>query len=86
MAENASPPGILYSRAMIFSMAKGCLKPEGCATPILWPPDAKTRMTGKDPEAGKRRRGRENEMVGWHQRLNGVSLSKLWEIVEDRGA
>ena len=22
-------------------------------TPILWPPDAKSRLTGKDPEAGK---------------------------------
>ena len=33
-----------------------------------------------------KRRGREDEMVGWHHRLNGVSLSKLWETVEDRGA
>ena len=22
-------------------------------TPILWPPDAKNRLTGKDPDAGK---------------------------------
>ena len=22
-------------------------------TPILWPPDAKSRLTGKDPDAGK---------------------------------
>ena len=22
-------------------------------TPILWPPDVKTRLTGKDPDAGK---------------------------------
>ena len=26
------------------------------------------------------------EMVGWHHRLNGLSLSKLWELVLDRGA
>ena len=27
----------------------------------------------------------EDEMVGWHHRLNGhMSLSKLWEIVKDR--
>ena len=27
-----------------------------------------------------------DEIVGWHHRLNGhLNLSKLWEIVEDRG-
>ena len=39
--------------------------------PILWPPDAKSWLTGKDPDAGKiegrRRRATENEMVGSHQ-------------------
>ena len=25
-------------------------------------------------------------MVGWHHQLNGLSLSKLWEIVKDREA
>ena len=40
-------------------------------TPILWPPDAKSRLTGKDPDAG-RERGQEekgtteDEMAGWH--------------------
>ena len=28
----------------------------------------------------------EDEMVGWHQQLNGMSLSKLWEMVKDREA
>ena len=28
----------------------------------------------------------EDEMVGWHYPLNDTNLSKLWEIVEDRGA
>ena len=28
----------------------------------------------------------ENEMVGWHHRLDDLSLSKLWEIGEDREA
>ena len=45
-------------------------------TPMLWPPDVKNRLTGKDPDAGKdwrrEEKGRtENEMVGWHHRLNG---------------
>ena len=40
-------------------------------TPILWPPDVKSRLTGKDAGAGKDRgqEGKgmtEDEMVGWH--------------------
>ena len=35
---------------------------------------------------GKRRRGTEDEMVGWHHRLSRHGLSKLWEMVENRGA
>ena len=38
--------------------------------PILWPPDSKTLMLGKIER--RRRRGMtEDEMVGWHHRLNG---------------
>ena len=43
-------------------------------TPVLWPPDAKNQLIGKDPHAGKQWRqekGRQDEMVGWHHRLNG---------------
>ena len=44
-------------------------------TPIIWPPDAKNRLTGKDPDARKDWRQEkgttEDEMVGWHYRLNG---------------
>ena len=44
-------------------------------TPILWPPDAKSWLIGKDPDAGKdwgqEEKGIiENEMVGWHHWLN----------------
>ena len=47
----------------------------GRLAPILWPPDAKNWLTGKDPNAGKDWR-RENgmtevEMVGWHHQLSG---------------
>ena len=43
---------------------------------VLWPPDAKSWLIRKDPDAGKDRRQEEkgtteNEMVGWHHRLNG---------------
>ena len=45
-------------------------------SPILWPPDAKNWLTGKAPDAGKdwRREEKgttEDEMAGWHHRLNG---------------
>ena len=44
-------------------------------TPILWPPDAKKWLIGKDPDAGKDwrhedKRMTEDEMVGWHYRLD----------------
>ena len=38
-------------------------------TPILWPPDAKSWLIWKDPDAGKGTT--EDEMVGWHHQLNG---------------
>ena len=44
-------------------------------TPILWPPDAKSWLIWKDPDAGKDWRQEEkgmteDEMVGWHHWLN----------------
>ena len=45
-------------------------------TPIPWSPDVKNPLIGKDPDAGKDWRWEEkgtteDEMVGWHHRLNG---------------
>ena len=45
-------------------------------TPILWAPDVKNCLIGKDPAAGKDWRWKEkgmteDEMVGWHHRLDG---------------
>ena len=50
-------------------------------TPILWPPDAKNWLIGKDPDAGKDWRQEEkgtteDEMVGWHHRLNGHAFEQ----------
>ena len=54
--------------------------------PILWPPDVNSQLTWKDPDAGKDWRQdekgtTEEEMVGWHHRLNGhefESISGSW--------
>ena len=45
-------------------------------TPVVWPPDAKNWLIGKDPDAGKDRRQEEkgmteDEIVGWHHWLDG---------------
>ena len=48
-------------------------------TPILWPPDAKSWLTWKDPDAGKDKRQEEkgmteDEMVGWYHQLSGYQF------------
>ena len=59
-------------------------------TPILWPPDAKSWLTGKDPDAGKDWRQEEKgtteyEMVGWDHRLNGHEFEQALGIGNDQG-
>ena len=58
--------------------------------PILWPPDAKSWLTGKDPDAGKGWRWEEkgtteDEMVGWHHQLDGHEFEQALGIGEGQG-
>ena len=57
---------------------------------ILWPPDAKSQLTGKDPDVGKDWRQEEKgmteeEMVGWHHQLNGHEFEQAPEVGDVTG-
>ena len=59
--------------------------------PIFWPPDVKSQLTGKDPDAGKGWRQKEkgateDEMVGWHHRLEGHEFEQAPGDSEDQGS
>ena len=58
--------------------------------PILWPPDVKKWLTGKDPDAGKdwrREKGTtEDEMVGWHHWLDGHEFKQVLGIGDGQGS
>ena len=59
-------------------------------TPILWPPDAKSWLIGKDPDAGKDWRWEEkgtteDEMVGWHHRHDGHEFEQAPGVGDGQG-
>ena len=59
-------------------------------TPILWPPDAKNWLIWKDPDAGndwrqEEKGSTEDEMVGWHHRLNGREFEKILGVSDGQG-
>ena len=58
--------------------------------PTLWPPDMKSQLIGKDPDAGKdwgqEEKGvTEDEMVGWHHQLNGHEFDQTPVNSEGQG-
>ena len=60
-------------------------------TPILWPPDVKSWLNWKDPDAGRdwgqeEKEMTEDEMAGWHRWLDGHEFEWIWELVMDREA
>ena len=58
--------------------------------PILWPPDAKSRLTGKQPDVekteGRRRRWQRMRLLDGIIKSMDMGLSKLRETVKDREA
>ena len=59
--------------------------------PILWPPDAKSWLIGRDPDAEKdceqEEKGMtEDEMVGWHHWLDGHEFKQTPEDNEEQGS
>ena len=61
------------------------------ATPVLWPPDVKSWLIGKDPDAGREwgqeeKGTTEDEMAGWHHWLDGRKSEWTLELVMDREA
>ena len=60
-------------------------------TPILWPPDVKSWLIGKDPDAGKDWRQAEkgtteDEMIGWHHRLDGHKFKQALGVGDGQGS
>ena len=57
-------------------------------TPVLWSPDAKNWLTGKDPDAGKnwRQEETEDEMVGWHYWPDGHEFEQAPGIDDGQGS
>ena len=58
---------------------------------ILWPPDGKDWLLGKDPDAGKDWRQEEkgtteDEMVGWHHQLDGHEFEQALRIGDGQGS
>ena len=58
--------------------------------PVLWPPDVKKWLLGKDPDVGKDWRQeekgmKEDEMVGWHHRLNGHEFEQAPGVGDGQG-
>ena len=60
-------------------------------TPVLCLPDAKNWLIGKDPYAGyswrqEEKKQTEDEMVGWHHRLNGHKLEQAPGVGDEQGS
>ena len=60
-------------------------------TPILWPPDTKHWLIGKDPDAGQdwrreEKRTTKDKIVGWHHQLDGHEFKQIPEVGDGQGS
>ena len=59
-------------------------------TLILWPPDEKSWLIWKDPDAGKdwgqEEKGMTEEMVGWHHQLDGCEFEQAPGVGDGQGS
>ena len=60
-------------------------------TPILWPPDVKNWLIGKDPDAGKDWRQEEkvmteDEVAGWHHQIDGHEFEQAPGVDHGQGS
>ena len=60
-------------------------------TPILWPPDVKSWLIWKDPDAGKdwgeaQKEMTEDEMFGWHHQLDAHDSEQAPGVGDEREA
>ena len=87
-------PGLISFRMDWVFIGRADAKAE---TPILWPPDANwwlipmSWLIGKDPDAGRdwgqeEKTTTEDEMTGWHHRLNGHQFEWIPGVGDDRKA
>ena len=60
-------------------------------TPVLWPPHVKSRLIGKDSDAGRdcrqeEKRTTEDEIVGWHHQLNKHEFEQAPGVGDGQGS
>ena len=60
-------------------------------TPVLWPPEVKNWLIGKDPDAGRdwgqeEKGTTEDEIVGWHHQLNEHEFEQASGVGEGKGS
>ena len=58
--------------------------------PILWPPDMKSQLIGKDPDAGgnlgqEEKGATKNEIVGWHHQFKGHEFEQALGVGDEQG-
>ena len=77
---------LIYFKLQSQALEYLCLR-TGLPFPILsqyslffWPPDVKTWLIGKDPDAGK-----DYEMVGWHHQLDGHEFEQAPGVGDGQG-